>query len=152
MTTTIPTRTSYETVIGLEVHAQLLTGSKMFCGCAAAFGAEPNTQVCPICLGMPGVLPVVNKRAVEFAIRLGLAMHARIAASSRFARKNYFYPDLPKGYQISQYELPLCEGGWLDIACEATVEHHARREATIERHARRQATIQRHARAVSGMP
>jgi aspartyl-tRNA(Asn)/glutamyl-tRNA(Gln) amidotransferase subunit B len=136
MTTTIPTRTSYETVIGLEVHAQLLTGSKMFCGCAAAFGAEPNTQVCPICLGMPGVLPVVNKRAVEFAIRLGLAMHARIAASSRFARKNYFYPDLPKGYQISQYELPLCEGGWLDIACEATIEHHARREATIERPAR----------------
>ena len=118
MTTTAPTRTAYETVIGLEVHAQLLTRSKMFCGCATAFGAEPNTQVCPICLGMPGVLPVVNKRAVEFAVRLGLAVHATIAASSRFARKNYFYPDLPKGYQISQYELPICGGGWLDIAME----------------------------------
>jgi aspartyl-tRNA(Asn)/glutamyl-tRNA(Gln) amidotransferase subunit B len=118
MTTTAPTRTAYETVIGLEVHAQLLTRSKMFCGCATAFGAEPNTQVCPICLGMPGVLPVVNKRAVEFAVRLGLAVHATIAASSRFARKNYFYPDLPKGYQISQYELPICEGGWLDLAME----------------------------------
>ena len=118
MTTTAPTRTAYETVIGLEVHAQLLTRSKIFCGCATAFGAEPNTQVCPICLGMPGVLPVVNKRAVEFAVRLGLAVHATIAASSRFARKNYFYPDLPKGYQISQYELPICEGGWLDIVVE----------------------------------
>ena len=118
MTATVPTRTAYETVIGLEVHAQLLTRSKMFCGCATAFGAEPNTQVCPICLGMPGVLPVVNKRAVEFAVRLGLAVHATIAASSRFARKNYFYPDLPKGYQISQYELPICSGGWLDIATE----------------------------------
>jgi len=118
MTATAPTRAAYETVIGLEVHAQLLTRSKMFCGCATAFGAEPNTQVCPICLGMPGVLPVVNKRAVEFAVRLGLAVHATIAASSRFARKNYFYPDLPKGYQISQYELPICEGGWLDIGVE----------------------------------
>jgi aspartyl-tRNA(Asn)/glutamyl-tRNA(Gln) amidotransferase subunit B len=136
MTTTAPTRTAYETVIGLEVHAQLLTRSKMFCGCATAFGAAPNTQVCPVCLGMPGVLPVVNRRAVEFAIRLGLAVNARIAMSSRFARKNYFYPDLPKGYQISQYELPICEGGWLDIAREATIERHARREATIERHAR----------------
>ncbi len=136
MTTITPPRTAYETVIGLEVHAQLLTRSKMFCGCATTFGAEPNTQACPICLGMPGVLPVVNQRAVEFAVRLGLAVHATIAASSRFARKNYFYPDLPKGYQISQYELPICEGGWLDIACEATIEHHARREATIERHAR----------------
>jgi aspartyl-tRNA(Asn)/glutamyl-tRNA(Gln) amidotransferase subunit B len=133
MTTTAPTRAAYETVIGLEVHAQLLTRSKMFCGCATAFGAEPNTQVCPICLGMPGVLPVVNKRAVEFAVRLGLAVHATIAASSRFARKNYFYPDLPKGYQISQYELPICEGGWLDIAREATIERHARVEGAPKR-------------------
>ncbi|OGW63212.1 MAG: aspartyl/glutamyl-tRNA amidotransferase subunit B [Nitrospirae bacterium RIFCSPHIGHO2_01_FULL_66_17] len=133
MTTITPARTAYETVIGLEVHAQLLTRSKMFCGCATAFGAEPNTQVCPICLGMPGVLPVVNKRAVEFAVRLGLAVHATIAASSRFARKNYFYPDLPKGYQISQYELPICEGGWLDIAREATIERHARPEGAPKR-------------------
>jgi aspartyl-tRNA(Asn)/glutamyl-tRNA(Gln) amidotransferase subunit B len=115
MTTTAPPRTTYETVIGLEVHAQLLTRSKMFCGCSTTFGAAPNTQVCQVCLGMPGVLPVVNRRAVEFAIRLGLAVNARIAAYSRFARKNYFYPDLPKGYQVSQYELPICEGGWLDI-------------------------------------
>ncbi len=117
MTTTAAT-TVYETVIGLEVHAQLLTRSKMFCGCSTTFGSAPNTQVCPVCVGMPGVLPVVNRRAVEFAVRLGLAVNARIASSSRFARKNYFYPDLPKGYQISQYELPICEGGWLDVALD----------------------------------
>jgi len=104
-----------EAVIGLEVHAELLTASKVFCACAAHFGAEPNTHVCPVCLGMPGVLPVLNRRAVEFAIRAGLAMGCRIAERSVFARKNYFYPDLPKGYQISQYELPLCEGGGLDV-------------------------------------
>jgi aspartyl-tRNA(Asn)/glutamyl-tRNA(Gln) amidotransferase subunit B len=118
MTTTAAITTAYETVIGLEVHAQLRTQSKMFCGCSTTFGAAPNTQVCPVCLGMPGVLPVVNRRAVEFAIRLGLAVNARIAAASRFARKNYFYPDLPKGYQISQYELPICEGGWMDVALD----------------------------------
>jgi aspartyl-tRNA(Asn)/glutamyl-tRNA(Gln) amidotransferase subunit B len=118
MSTATPPKTVYETVIGLEVHAQLLTRSKMFCGCATSFGSRPNSQVCPICLGMPGVLPVVNRRAVECAIRLGLAVNATIATSSRFARKNYFYPDLPKGYQISQYELPLCDGGWLDIAVD----------------------------------
>lgn len=117
MTTTAAT-TVYETVIGLEVHAQLLTRSKMFCGCSTTFGSAPNTQVCPVCVGMPGVLPVVNRRAVEFAVRLGLAVNARIASSSRFARKNYFYPDLPKGYQISQYELPICDGGWLDVALD----------------------------------
>jgi aspartyl-tRNA(Asn)/glutamyl-tRNA(Gln) amidotransferase subunit B len=115
MTTSTATRTAYETVIGLEVHAQLLTRSKMFCGCPTAFGASPNTQVCPVCLGMPGVLPVVNRRAVEFAIRFGLAVGAKVSAS-RFARKNYFYPDLPKGYQISQYESPICDGGGLDVA------------------------------------
>jgi len=97
-----------EVVIGLEVHAQLLTQSKMFCGCTTAFGAAPNTQTCPVCLGMPGVLPVINRKAVEFAIRTGLALHCNIAPQNRFARKNYFYPDLPKGYQISQYELPIC--------------------------------------------
>ena len=104
-----------ETVIGLEVHAELLTSSKIFCRCSAAFGGPPNTNVCPVCLGMPGVLPVLNRRVVEFAIRAGLATHCTIAPRSRFARKNYFYPDLPKGYQISMYELPLCTGGHLDV-------------------------------------
>ena len=105
----------YETVIGLEVHAQLLTESKIFCGCSTKFGAAPNTHTCPVCLGMPGVLPVLNRRAVEFTIRLALAANCKIASASRFARKNYFYPDLPKGYQISQYELPLAQQGWIDI-------------------------------------
>ncbi len=105
----------YEAVIGLEVHAQLLTESKIFCGCSTQFGAEPNTQVCPVCLGMPGVLPVLNRKALEYTIKTGLAMNCKISPYSRFARKNYFYPDLPKGYQISQYELPLCEDGYLEI-------------------------------------
>jgi aspartyl-tRNA(Asn)/glutamyl-tRNA(Gln) amidotransferase subunit B len=103
----------YEAVIGLEVHAELLTRSKMFCGCSTTFGAPPNTQTCPVCLGMPGVLPVINKRAVEHAIRTALALHCAVAPMSRFARKNYFYPDLPKAYQISQYELPLSGRGHL---------------------------------------
>lgn len=106
----------YEAVIGLEVHAQLLTKSKIFCGCPTTFGAPPNTQTCPVCLGMPGVLPVLNKKAVEFALKMALATDCEIAPESVFARKNYFYPDLPKGYQISQYELPLAEHGHLDIA------------------------------------
>jgi|UniRef100_A0A7C3SM05 aspartyl-tRNA(Asn)/glutamyl-tRNA(Gln) amidotransferase subunit B len=105
----------YEAVIGLEVHAQLLTKSKIFCGCSTAFGAPPNTQTCPVCLGMPGVLPVLNRKAVEFALKMALATNCRIAPESVFARKNYFYPDLPKGYQISQYEQPLAEHGYLDI-------------------------------------
>jgi len=106
----------YEAVIGIEVHAQLLTRSKMFCSCRADFfGAEPNTLVCPVCLGMPGVLPVINRKAVEYTVMTGLALHCRVAQFSRFARKNYFYPDLPKGYQISQYELPLCFDGWLEV-------------------------------------
>ena len=106
---------SYEAVIGLEVHTHLLTRSKLFCGCAAGFGAGPNENVCPICLGMPGVLPVLNRHAVELALRMGLAAHCDIQEYSVFARKSYFYPDLPKGYQISQYELPLCKGGYIEI-------------------------------------
>jgi len=105
----------YEAVIGLEVHAELLTESKVFCGCSAKFGAPPNQNTCPVCLAMPGSLPVLNRRVVEFAIRAGLAVQCTIARNSRWARKNYFYPDLPKGYQISQYELPLCLGGRIDI-------------------------------------
>ena len=110
------TMTHYQVVIGMEVHAQLQTASKMFCACdAAIFDAPPNSHVCPVCLGMPGVLPVINQRAVEQTIRTGLALEAEIAATAVFARKNYNYPDLPKGYQISQYELPLCVGGSLTI-------------------------------------
>jgi len=110
----------YEAVIGLEVHAELLTESKVFCGCSAKFGAPPNQNTCPVCLGMPGALPVLNRRAVEYAIRAGLALNCEIARLSRWARKNYFYPDLPKGYQISQYELPLCLGGWIEIDIDGT--------------------------------
>src|SRR3990172_7156235 len=106
---------SYEPVIGLEVHAELLTQSKVFCACSTKFGAPPNQHTCPVCLGMPGSLPVLNRRVVEFAIRAGLATGCQIAPYSRWARKNYFYPDLPKGYQISQYELPLCLGGAVEI-------------------------------------
>ncbi len=106
---------AFETVIGLEVHAQLKTKTKIFCGCSTEFGAAPNEHTCPVCLGMPGMLPVLNKKVVEFAMRMGLACHCTIANQSRFARKNYFYPDLPKGYQISQYELPIAHDGYVDI-------------------------------------
>ncbi|MFH0924775.1 MAG: Asp-tRNA(Asn)/Glu-tRNA(Gln) amidotransferase subunit GatB [bacterium] len=106
---------NYETVIGLEVHAQLKTNSKIFCGCDTTFGAPPNTHTCPICLGHPGVLPVLNKRVLEYAIKTSRAVNCKLNKHSQFARKNYFYPDLPKAYQISQYELPLSEKGHLDI-------------------------------------
>src|SRR4029079_17572805 len=105
----------YEVVIGLEVHAQLLTATKMFCGCSAAFGAPPNTHVCPVCLGFPGALPVTNAAAVDYAIKAGLALGCTVHETSIFARKNYFYPDLPKGYQISQYERPLATAGAVEL-------------------------------------
>jgi aspartyl-tRNA(Asn)/glutamyl-tRNA(Gln) amidotransferase subunit B len=116
----------FEMVIGLEVHAHLMTESKMFCGCSTRFGAEPNTQVCPICLGMPGVLPVPNIKAVELAVRTALAVHCTANERSIFARKNYFYPDLPKGYQISQFEEPLSEHGWIDIESEDGIRRRIR--------------------------
>jgi aspartyl-tRNA(Asn)/glutamyl-tRNA(Gln) amidotransferase subunit B len=105
----------YEAVIGLEVHAQLLTDTKLFCGCSTAFGMAPNVNTCPVCMGMPGTLPVLNRKVVDFALRLGLALHCTISELNVFARKNYFYPDLPKGYQITQYEHPICRNGYLDI-------------------------------------
>jgi aspartyl-tRNA(Asn)/glutamyl-tRNA(Gln) amidotransferase subunit B len=107
---------TYEAVIGLEVHAQLLTESKIFCGCSTKFGVAPNHNTCPVCTGMPGVLPVLNRRVVEYALKAALATHCQIARTSRWARKNYFYPDLPKGYQISMYELPLAQHGYLDVS------------------------------------
>ncbi|HEX9900880.1 MAG TPA: Asp-tRNA(Asn)/Glu-tRNA(Gln) amidotransferase GatCAB subunit B, partial [Candidatus Methylomirabilis sp.] len=122
----------YEAVIGLEVHAELLTNSKMFCGCSTKFGAPPNTQTCPVCLGMPGVLPVINRRGVEFAIRTALALNCTFAPMSRFARKNYFYPDLPKNYQISQYELPLSEHGSVEFTLEGQKKRVGIRRVHLE--------------------
>jgi aspartyl-tRNA(Asn)/glutamyl-tRNA(Gln) amidotransferase subunit B len=110
----------FEPVIGLEVHAQLKTKSKIFCGCSTTFGAPPNTNTCQVCLGMPGVLPVLNKKVVEYTMKMALATHCAIISPNRFARKNYFYPDLPKGYQVSQFELPIAEHGWLEVEVDAT--------------------------------
>jgi aspartyl-tRNA(Asn)/glutamyl-tRNA(Gln) amidotransferase subunit B len=112
----------FEPVIGLEVHAQLKTDTKIFCGCSTSFGAAPNTQTCPVCLGLPGVLPVLNRAVVEFTLRMALATGCTIAGESRFARKNYFYPDLPKGYQISMYELPIAEHGRVDVPVDGTLQ------------------------------
>src|SRR5512142_1928394 len=112
-------RAKYEPVIGLEVHVQLLTNTKIFCGCSTQFGNPPNTNVCPVCLGMPGALPVMNRRAVEFATLASMALSCRINERSIYARKNYFYPDLPKGYQISQYDKPLAEFGYIEVPSEA---------------------------------
>jgi aspartyl-tRNA(Asn)/glutamyl-tRNA(Gln) amidotransferase subunit B len=115
-------RGDYEAVIGLKVHLQLNTASKIFCGCSTRFGDPPNSNVCPVCLGLPGALPVLNRQAVELAVRAALALNCRVRPASRFARKNYFYPDLPKGYQISQYEEPLAEHGWLKIDIPAAID------------------------------
>jgi len=123
---------SYEVVIGLEVHAQLQTRTKLFCRCGTEFGLPPNTQTCPVCLGMPGSLPVINRLAVEMAIRTGLALHCTIRNDNRFARKNYFYPDLPKGYQISQYEEPICENGWMDVQSNGSTKRVRIRRAHLE--------------------
>ena len=112
----------YEAVIGLEVHAQLQTNTKIFCECETKFGEDANTRTCPVCIGMPGVLPVLNKKVVEYAIKTGLSTHCTISPYSRFARKNYFYPDLPKGYQISQYELPICEHGHVEIVVDGAIK------------------------------
>ncbi len=130
----VRTLEKYEATIGLEVHVQLSTDSKIFCGCSTRFGAPPNSQACPICLGMPGVLPVLNRKVVELAIRTALAANCTIARQVRFARKNYFYPDLPKGYQISMYELPLAVDGWIEIPSGAPLETGIKRIGLIRIH------------------
>jgi len=118
----VAARAKYEPVIGLEVHVQLLTASKIFCSCSTRFGDPPNTNVCPVCLGMPGVLPVLNRKAVEFAVLAAMALNCQIRETSIFARKNYFYPDLPKGYQISQYDKPLAEHGWIEVTTKGGIK------------------------------
>ena len=122
----------FEAVIGVEVHAQLRTNSKMFCGCGTTFGLSANSQTCPVCLGLPGSLPVINRTAIEMAVRAGLALNCMITANNRFARKNYFYPDLPKGYQISQYEDPICQHGWIEVVVGTVTKRVRVRRAHLE--------------------
>jgi aspartyl-tRNA(Asn)/glutamyl-tRNA(Gln) amidotransferase subunit B len=138
MSTAAPTKvkkvkTEYEAVIGLETHCQLKTATKIFCNCSTEFGAEPNHQVCPVCVGMPGVLPVLNQKVLEYAIKAGLALNCQIAPHSKFDRKQYFYPDLPKNYQISQYDLPIAEHGWLEIELLDAQEQPVRKRIGITR-------------------
>lgn len=123
---------AWETVVGIEVHAELNTESKVFCGCRTQFGAPPNTQVCPVCLGMPGVLPVLNRKAVEFCMKAGLALNCTVSGRTKFDRKNYFYPDLPKAYQISQYDMPIGRNGWLDIEVDGRTKRIGIRRVHLE--------------------
>ena len=114
---------SNDPVLGLEVHVELNTASKMFCGCVNRFGSEPNSNTCPVCLGLPGALPAVNGKAIESAIRIGLALNCEIAEWCRFARKNYFYPDMTKDFQTSQYDEPICHDGWVDLEVDGEIYH-----------------------------
>src|SRR5690606_24712189 len=120
MASDVSAETPYDIVIGLEVHVQLLTKTKLFCGCSTAFGAPPNTQTCPVCLGLPGALPVMNREAFELALRTAAALNCRLAPFTKWDRKQYYYPDLPKGYQISQYDLPFSSEGWVELAGEGS--------------------------------
>src|ERR671932_816232 len=126
----------YRIVIGLEVHVQLLTRTKLFCGCSTQFGLPPNSATCPVCLGLPGSLPVMNRRAFDLALRAALALNGTIARFTKWDRKNYFYPDLPKNSQISQYDLPFCAGGWLEInvAADPKKEYRPKRVGLIRVH------------------
>ena len=133
MTTAAPVKTKYEAVIGLETHCQLKTDTKIFCNCSTEFDTPPNTNVCPVCMGMPGVLPVLNQRVLDYAVRAGLALNCEIADYSKFDRKQYFYPDLPKNYQISQYDLPIAKHGWLEIELEDEAGNPIRKRIGITR-------------------
>jgi aspartyl-tRNA(Asn)/glutamyl-tRNA(Gln) amidotransferase subunit B len=133
MTTAAPVKTQYEAVIGLETHCQLKTDTKIFCHCSTEFDTPPNTNVCPVCMGMPGVLPVLNQRVLDYAVRTGLALNCEIADNSKFDRKQYFYPDLPKNYQISQYDLPIAKHGWLEIELEDEAGNPIRKRIGITR-------------------